>query len=49
VHVIAGSFPQEKKVIAAELGGQPREVSWMLTFPLIKASPGAYSSYRMIT
>jgi hypothetical protein len=45
--VIAGGFPQEKKAIAAELGGQPREASQILAFPLSKASPGAYSTYRM--
>jgi hypothetical protein len=32
----------------AEPEGQPREALWMLTFPLSKASPGAYSNYRNI-
>jgi hypothetical protein len=32
--------------VAEELGGQPREAFRILTFPLCKASPGAYSSYR---
>jgi hypothetical protein len=46
--VVAGGLPQEKKAIAAELGGQPREDSQILTFPLSKTSPGAYSPHRML-
>jgi hypothetical protein len=45
--IIAGDFPQEKEVIAAELGGQPREALQILTFSLCKASLSAYSKYRM--
>jgi hypothetical protein len=29
-----------------KLGRQPREASWTLIFPLSKASPCAYSTYR---
>jgi hypothetical protein len=36
----------KKKAAAAELGGQPHEASQNLTFPLSKASPGVYSTYR---
>jgi hypothetical protein len=44
--VVAGGFPREKEVIVAELGGQPHQVTWILTFPLSKASPNAYITYR---
>jgi hypothetical protein len=40
-------FSFEKEVIAEELGGQPCDVSWILTFSFSKASHGAYSTYRM--
>jgi hypothetical protein len=43
-----GPSSQEKKAIASKLGGQPREASRILTFPLSKASPGAYSTYRNV-
>jgi hypothetical protein len=38
-------FSPEGKAIAEELGGQPHEASWILTFLLSKASPGAFWSY----
>jgi hypothetical protein len=40
-------FSPEEKVVAEELGGQLCEALWILTFPLSKASLGAYSTYRM--
>jgi hypothetical protein len=46
--IIVGGFPQEKEAIVVEIGGQPREVSQMLTFPFCKATPGAYSTYRNV-
>jgi hypothetical protein len=30
--IVVGDFPQERNDVAAELGGQPRKVSWILTF-----------------
>jgi hypothetical protein len=46
--IVARSIPQEKKTIAVELGGQPREASWMLTFfPFEQGKPGAYSTYTI--
>jgi hypothetical protein len=36
----------KKKAVAGELGGQPREASWILALPLSKTSPDAYSTYR---
>jgi hypothetical protein len=44
--VVAGGFLQEKEAVAVELGGQPRGALQMLTLPLSKASPSAYSTYR---
>jgi hypothetical protein len=41
-------FLPEEKAIAEDLGGQPREASWTLTFSLSKASPGACRSYLLI-
>jgi hypothetical protein len=35
------------KAVAEELGGQLRDASRILIFLLSKASPGAYSTYRM--
>jgi hypothetical protein len=46
--IVIGGFPPEKQATAEELGGQPREVSQMLTFSLSKASPGVYSAYRNV-
>jgi hypothetical protein len=46
--VIIGVFPQEQEVTFDEHGGQPGEAPQMLSlFPLSKASPNAYSTYRM--
>jgi hypothetical protein len=46
--VIIGLFPQEQEVMFEEHGGQPGEAPEMLSlFPLSKASPSAYSTYRM--
>jgi hypothetical protein len=36
-----------KEIIAGDLGGRPHEMPHMLTFPLSKASPGAYSTYKL--
>jgi hypothetical protein len=45
VGTIVGGFLPEEKTVTEDLGGQPHEASWILTFPLSKASPGACRSY----
>jgi hypothetical protein len=46
--VITEGFPPENEVVPEELGEKPLEAPQMLTlFPLYKASPDAYSTYRM--
>jgi hypothetical protein len=37
--VIVGGFPQEKEIIAVELGGQPREALQILTFSFEQGKP----------
>jgi hypothetical protein len=38
-HIVVGGFLQEKKAIAVELGGQPHEASWILTFSFEQGKP----------
>jgi hypothetical protein len=46
--IVVGGFSPEKEVIAKELEGQPHQASWILTFSLSKASPGACRSYLTV-
>jgi hypothetical protein len=39
---------QERGIIVVKLGGQLREASRILTFPLSKTSLGVYSTYRNV-
>jgi hypothetical protein len=41
------AFHERRSLFWRTLGGQPREVPWILTCSLSKAIPGAYSTYRM--
>jgi hypothetical protein len=39
-------FSHEKEAISEELGGQPHEAPWILTFSLSKVSADAYNAYK---
>jgi hypothetical protein len=39
-------FSHEKEAISEELGGQPHEAPWILTFSLSKVSVDAYNVYK---
>jgi hypothetical protein len=40
-----GGYPQVKKAVAEDLGGQPHQASQILTFPLSKTCSGACRTY----
>jgi sRNA-binding protein len=45
--VVIGIFLQEKEAVPKELKVSKHQVARILTFYLRKASPGAYSTYKM--